>query len=150
VDLVVFHLRVNARVQHAHRQLHGSVVVKCLHLGLGHANVIEVNFGADSPDSHYANMRAYMWGKMKEWLLTGAIDADPRLEADLAGPGYFLDGKIRVRLESKDDVKKRGLDSPDDGDALALTFARTVAARQTVELGFVPHFPVNSAAPWME
>ncbi len=100
---------------------------------LGHANVIEVNFGADSPDLHYGNMRAYMWGKMKEWLLVGAIDADSRLEADLAGPGYFLDGKIRVRLESKDDMKKRGLDSPDDGDALALTFARTVAAPRKQE-----------------
>jgi hypothetical protein len=47
----------------------------------GHGNLIEINFGADSPDQHYANMRAYMWGKAKEWLLTGAIDADPRLEA---------------------------------------------------------------------
>ena len=105
---------------------------------LGHSNVIEVNFGADSPDQHYANMRAYMWGKMKEWLLTGAIDADTRLENDLMGPGYKLDNKIRVRLESKEDMKKRGLDSPDDADALALTFAQTVAP---------PKPPVNPE-PW--
>jgi hypothetical protein len=30
---------------------------------LGHRNVIEVNFGADSPDAKYHNMRAYMWGE---------------------------------------------------------------------------------------
>jgi hypothetical protein len=47
-----------------------------------------------------------MWGKAKEWLLTGAIDADPRLECDLTGPGYVVDNKIRVRLESKEDMKK--------------------------------------------
>lgn len=94
---------------------------------LGHSNVIEINFGADSPDVHYANMRAYMWGKMKDWLLNGAIDTHPGLEIDLAGPGYELNNKVQVRLESKDDMKKRGLDSPDDADALALTFAQTVA-----------------------
>jgi hypothetical protein len=94
---------------------------------LGHTNVIEVNFGADSPDSHFAYMRDYMWGKLKEWLLTGAIDLEPRLEVDLAGPGYALDQKIRVKLEAKKDMKKRGLDSPDHADALALTFAQQVA-----------------------
>lgn len=93
---------------------------------LGFQNVIEVNFGADSPDSHFAYMRDYMWGKMKEWLLTGAIDADTQLEVDLCGPGYTLDSKIRVKLEAKKDMKKRGLDSPDDADALALTFAQPV------------------------
>ena len=86
---------------------------------LGHSNVIEVNFGADSPDSHFAYMRDYMWGKLKEWLITGAIDSDPRLETDLSGPGYTMDSKVRVKLESKKDMKKRGVDSPDHADALA-------------------------------
>jgi hypothetical protein len=116
---------------------------------LGHANVIEVNFGADSPDPKYANMRAYMWGKQKEWLLTGATDSHPGLEADLSGPGYSLDNRVRVRLESKIDMKKRGLCSPDDGDALALTFARTVAPRQTAFVEPPRHFPHGSAV-WMD
>ena len=98
---------------------------------LGHANVIEVNFGADSPDSKYVFMRDYMWGKMKDWLLKGAIDSDPRLEIDLAGPGAIVTERgSKTRLESKKDMKKRGLDSPDHGDALALTFAQQVAAPQ--------------------
>jgi hypothetical protein len=96
---------------------------------LGHKNVVEINFGADSPDSKYRNMRAYMWGRMKEWLLTGGIDDNPRLESDLTGPGYTIDTQTRILLESKADMKERGVDSPDDGDALALTFARNVAAR---------------------
>lgn len=83
----------------------------------------EVNFGAHSPDDKYAYYRDYMWGQMKEWLLTGAIDSDSQLETDLVGPGVVSDLKQRVKLEAKENMKKRGLDSPDDGDALALTFA---------------------------
>lgn len=94
---------------------------------LGHKNVIEINFGADSPDSKYRNMRAFMWGRMKDWLLTGAIDNNARLECDLTGPGFELDAKTRILLESKVEMKMRGLDSPDDADALALTFARRIA-----------------------
>lgn len=96
---------------------------------LGHKNVIEINFGADSPDPKYFNMRVYIWGQQKNWLLTGAIDDDPRLECDLIGPGYELAAKVRIKLESKKEMKERGVDSPDDGDALALTFARKVVAR---------------------
>jgi hypothetical protein len=100
---------------------------------LGHRNMMTVNFGADSPDSHYAYMRDFMWGKMKDWLRDGAIDNDPGLAQDLAKPILVSDPKQRVKLESKDVMKRRlarlGLDScsPDDGDALALTFAAPVA-----------------------
>lgn len=94
---------------------------------LGHRNVQEVNFGADSPDVKFRYFRDYMWGQMKEWLLMGAIDDHSELEADLVGPGMRPDPRQRVWLESKEDMKKRGVDSPDDGDALALTFAARVA-----------------------
>ena len=66
-------------------------------------------------------MRDYMWARMKDWLLTGAIDTSPRLEADLTGPGLREDLQQRVWLESKKEMKSRGLDSPNRFDALALT-----------------------------
>ena len=117
---------------------------------LGHSNVIEINFGADSPNPKFAYMRDYMWGKMKEWLLAGAIDAHPGLEVDLSGPGYTLDKRIRVKLESKDDMKKRGLDSPDDADALALTFAQTVAIpKLPAPAPSVFHRPTGGDGSWM-
>lgn len=97
---------------------------------LGHRNVMEVNFGADSPDPQYAYMRDCIWGRMKHWLPSGAIDSDRELESDLVGPGVVPDRKQRVKLESKELMKKRGIDSPDDGDALALTFAQPVVAVQ--------------------
>lgn len=110
----------------------GPIVDRCHQLG--HSNVVEVSFGGECPDPrHYANMRVWMWSKMRDWLPKGAIDAkDARLETDLAGPGYHHDKRDRILLESKEDMQKRGLDSPDDGDALALTFAYPVAK---LELG---------------
>jgi hypothetical protein len=95
---------------------------------LGFRNVIEVNFGADSPNPKRRYYRDHMWTEMKDWLATGAIDASPLLEQDLQMPGLRPDRKQRVWLESKDDIKKRMEGrSPDDGDALALTFAAPVA-----------------------
>lgn len=97
-------------------------------------DVFEIQFGATAPDRHFANMRSYMWWKMKEWLLYGAIDDDEVLETDLLGPESHHNKKDQLVLESKEDMKKRGLDSPDDGDALALTFAMPVAPRSIEEL----------------
>lgn len=92
-----------------------------------HFRVIEVNFGGAARDAtKYANKRAEMWGDMRDWLATGHIDSDPELEQDLVGPEYGFDKDSRVLLEKKDDMKRRGLASPDNGDALALTFAAPV------------------------
>lgn len=90
---------------------------------MGHRNILEVQFGSESPDPKVANMRAYMWSKMRDWLRFGAIDSSADLETDLTAPGYHHDKRDRVVLESKESMKSRGLSSPDHGDALALTFA---------------------------
>ena len=90
--------------------------------------VFEVQFGSASPDPKYANLRAYMWGKAKDWLQSGgAIDQDEVLETDLTSVEYFHNKKDQLCLESKEDMKARGLASPDDGDALAMSFAFPVA-----------------------
>jgi hypothetical protein len=104
----------------------GGPVVNRLHQ-LGFRNASEINFGSQSPDPHQANMRAFMWNRMKEWLIRGAIPQDQNLETDLTGPGFRHNNRDQLLLESKEDMAKRGLASPDDGDALALTFARQVA-----------------------
>jgi hypothetical protein len=72
-------------------------------------------------------MRAYMWDKVKDWLLHGAIPDDEKLASDLAGPGYHINRSNKLVLESKAEMQKRGQASPDDGDALCLTFAQAVA-----------------------
>lgn len=105
----------------------GGPVVNRLHQLGFRDRVQEINFGSAAPDNHCANMRAYMWLKMRDWLPNGSIDSDMRLETDLCGPGYHHDKRDRLVLESKEDMEKRGLASPDHGDSLALTFARPVA-----------------------
>jgi len=100
---------------------------------LGFDNIMTVNFGAHSPDIKCAYMRDYMWAQMKEWLRSAAIDSDPELAADLAGPCLVSDPQQRVKLEAKEVMQKRGLDSPDDADALALTFAFPVAPKEEYE-----------------
>lgn len=113
--------------------------------------IMLVNFGADSPRPHCAYWRDFMWDEMKKWMQAGgAIDNDHELAADLQKPILVSDRLQRVKLESKDDMKKRlakmGLDSssPDDGDALALTFAMKVAPRKPSTPGPRPRVGVWS------
>jgi hypothetical protein len=71
----------------------------------------------------YANKRAAMWGAMRQWIKTGSLPRDPSLKAQLVGPTYTFNVRNEIQLESKEDMMKRGVDSPDIADALALTFA---------------------------
>ena len=91
--------------------------------------VVEVQFGAKSDYSVetqagpiiYANKRAEMWGTMREWLKGASIPNDPELAAELVSVEYGYvqrDGKDAIQLEKKEDMRKRGLASPDKSDAL--------------------------------
>ena len=79
--------------------------------------------------ARYANKRAEMWGFLKDWLKSGCVPDDAELLADLGNVEYGYNGADALMLERKDDMRRRGLSSPDDGDALALTFAHPVAKR---------------------
>ena len=93
--------------------------------------VIEVPFGgrANSPEL-YSNRRAEMWCAVRDWIRSGGmIPDDEGLKQELCAPTYKYDTSGRMKLESKDEIKKRISDmSPDKADALALTFAAPVAA----------------------
>lgn len=104
---------------------------------LGVENVFEVNFGGKGRDAEWANgvrvktanKRAEMWTSMRSWLSHGAIPDDQQLADDLVGPEYSYDAGQQILLEKKEHMRKRGLPSPDDADALACTFAEPVAPR---------------------
>ena len=119
-------------------------------MALGFQNVMGVNFGDQAlRDDMYVLRRDEMWGSLKDWLRDGGcIDDDQELATDLQKPQLMPDTKQRIKLEPKDAMKKRlkkmGLDSssPDDADALALTFALPVhdtappsAGTATIPLG---------------
>lgn len=70
------------------------------------------------------NRRAEMYGDLKEWLAEGgAIPDDDDLASDLSGPKQKWRANNDWLLESKSDMKARGVRSPDLSDACALTFA---------------------------
>lgn len=95
---------------------------------LGHTP-IEVNAGRRADDDKtFSNKRSEMWWKMREWLDAGGrIPDDQQLIDDLTAPEYSYDNGERVKLESKKDMKKRGLASPDVADAYSMTFAAPVS-----------------------
>jgi len=93
-------------------------------------------FAEKSADPGCINKRAEMWKGMRDWLKEGgAIPPDPQLHAELVGPETVsrLDGKLQI--ESKKDMKDRGLASPNIADALALSFAYPVANKKQVYSG---------------
>ncbi|HEY8275610.1 MAG TPA: hypothetical protein VIG52_01285 [Methyloceanibacter sp.] len=99
-----------------------------------------VNFGSSplepepldeqgTPKGGPPNRRAEMWCKSKEWLEDAAgaqIPDSDSLQADACGPGYSYDSHTRLKLEAKDRMRARGVPSPDEWDAVALTFAEPV------------------------
>lgn len=77
-----------------------------------------------------ANKRIEMWWFMREWLRAGgAIDKDSELEQGMTAPTFHSNAKDQTVLQSKEEMKADGLASPDDADALALTFAMPVMPR---------------------
>lgn len=96
--------------------------------------VVGVNFGGRADRYTWgdgmpltANKSAEMWASMRAWLKTGAIPDDPELKAELTSREYGFNLHNAIQLEKKEDMKKRGLASPDNADGLALTFAYPVA-----------------------
>lgn len=75
------------------------------------------------------NRRAEIWMASRDWLAQegGAdIPDTDSLQGDACGPGYKYDSESRVLLESKEAMRARGVPSPDEWDAVALTFAEPV------------------------
>src|SRR3989344_1103984 len=82
--------------------------------------------GGDSPseNARFANLRAEMYWRAREWILNGG-----KLEKDvdwyqLADVKYKVDSSGRLKMMSKEEMLREGIDSPDVADGFALTFAR--------------------------
>ena len=98
--------------------------------------VIPVNV-AESPainGQEYRRLRDELWGLMREWLemRRGKLwdNEDNDLLGELTTPTFKILSDGKIAIEKKDDMKKRGLPSPNIADAHILTFAQPVAAYQ--------------------
>jgi len=117
------------------RERPAKVCIDCIGIGagivdrlleLGYECVEGVNV-ARSPNSkdEFRNLRAELWHDMREWFaqeMPVQIPDSDELHGDLTSLGYKFDSSGRLQIESKEDLKKRGMLSPDSADALALTF----------------------------
>ncbi len=79
----------------------------------------------------YMNKRAEMWAMGKTWLEDGPVKL-PYLDSllgDLIAPGYGGDARGRLKIESKENLRSRGVRSSDEADAFLMTFAEKVSPR---------------------
>ena len=105
----------------------GGVVDRLRELG---APVRGINVGeAPAMGNTYMNLRAELWFKTKGWLEDRSckIPNDDQLLAELTSIRYAFTPSGKMKAESKDDMRKRGLKSPDLADALCLTMASDAA-----------------------
>ena len=96
--------------------------------------VVGVNAGSKPFEAtKFKNKRAELWCALKEWLNDEpcSIPDSDELHSDLCGIKYKVDSNSRLQMESKDDMKKRGIRSSDTADALCLTFALPDSALNT-------------------
>jgi hypothetical protein len=114
--------------------------------------VHEVQAGGSAQDPlHYANKRAEMWQRTKQWLETRGCLADTpvmrELSTDLTAPEYAYDAQGRLQLETKASMKARGLASSDVADALVHTFCEPVALKGTPSAAYfaLPTLPAGTA-----
>lgn len=129
----------------------GSVEEACHELGLP-VEVIRVNVGtASTQPKRFANLRAELWwdvgrepSRLGRWHL-GAIDDDTA--ADLTAPRYSLTTRGLIKVESKDEIRKRLGRSPDDADALLLAFYTGGSTRAVVHTPKNLHRRVLTGSP---
>lgn len=101
-----------------------GVVDRLRQLGLP---VVGVNFSSKPREGRFADKRSEIWYVMSQCVKTVlCLPGDTELVSELTGPSFFFDQRSKMRLESKDDLKKKGLKSPDKSDSLALTYAEPV------------------------
>jgi hypothetical protein len=88
--------------------------------------VLGINVSMQSKDQeHYINLRAAAWWGIRERFESGDIDIDPNDEdtvAQLVELRYKRTSRGQIQIESKEEMKRRNIPSPDDADAIMLAF----------------------------
>ena len=97
-------------------------------------NVIAHNFGGaggtlNEEPIKYSNKTGLLWGNLKRLLMANKlfIEEDSALVAQLSDRKYRVNEDGDIQLERKQDMKKRGVSSPDRADALALSLGTNIS-----------------------
>jgi hypothetical protein len=101
----------------------GGVIDQLRQLGY---SPVEVQFGTRPPDPRYRYRGDNIWGNLRDNVSKLALPNDEALFAEMTQREYGFTTGGKMHLETKADMKKRGVKSPDVADALALTFASPI------------------------
>jgi hypothetical protein len=103
------------------------------------ADIIAVNVAEKPKDqAKFKNQRAEMWWNARQMVQPKDGKQDIRLNVDrfvlsqMAGPTYTSDASGRVVIESKIDMKKRGVASPDRAEAILLALYENRSVIQSI------------------
>jgi hypothetical protein len=116
--------------------------------------VVCVNVGeAPSSTGRYVRLRDELWGLCREWLGSRAcrLPRHEQFRDDLVAPRYSFTSDGRIQIESKQQMRARGLPSTDFADALNLTFTQAGLMVSSVNnSGLYSENPVLDVIPGME
>lgn len=139
------------RAEREHEKLYDYVCVDDVGVGGGVTDrlkeqgvkVLPVIAGAKPFDAlHYVRLRDELWDRYKKWLTTGSVDG--KLKEDTCGIFNEFVSSGKLNMESKDDMKKRGLSSPDLADAACMTF---YAPGKALKM-YKPKMPTQPVQGW--
>jgi hypothetical protein len=112
-----------------------KVYIDCIGIGagvvdrlqeMGFDNVEGVNVARSANDKErFKNLRAELWSDMRDWFcgeMPVQIPDSDELHGELCSLGFKENSQGQLQIESKDELRSRGLPSPDGADALSLTF----------------------------
>lgn len=113
-----------------------KVFIDCIGIGagvvdrlneMGYDMVVGINVARSANDKErFKNLRAELWSDMRDWFyqdMQVQIPDEDELHGELCSLGFKENSSGQIQIESKDDLRARGLPSPDGADALSLTFA---------------------------
>jgi hypothetical protein len=102
-----------------------GIVDRLQEMGLTMVEGVNVARTANNKE-RFANLRAELWWEMRDWLMQNELPVqipdDDTLHGALVSLGYKYRSNGQLLIESKDELRARGMPSPDEGDALSLTF----------------------------
>jgi hypothetical protein len=118
-----------------HEEKPHKVYIDCIGVGAGVVDRLQemgfdcvegVNVARSANDKErFRNLRAELWSDMRDWFygeMPVQIPDEDALHGELCSLGFKENSQGQIQIESKDELRSRGLPSPDGADALSLTF----------------------------
>lgn len=129
----------------------GPILDQVNRLSEGSYAVIQMKGSRPSPDNYrWGNSRAYWYDKLREDMFSGKIDIsfeDKRLLEELEQIQYHFKNRYKsLQIESKEDMEKRGVASPDHADAAVYAAADMSYVTQHPLGGFQPGDRISISA----